>query len=322
MTGPAPYLVADIGATNSRFSLAGDAGLSGEMVRLETAGASSGVELVDAALAELGRPAIAAACLAVAGPVQDGRGEITNGSLAFAVTELSGHLGRPVELVNDFTAQARALPELQHLRQLGGAAPRAGTKAVLGPGTGLGMGVLVPWDGGWRVLGSEGGHADLAPGSPLETELVAVLQMEHGHVSWETVLSGPGLERLYRAVCRLWGSEPEDLAAEEISERGENAADPVCHQTLELFFGLLGAAAGNLALTVYALGGVYVGGGIVPRLAEFAAGSPLRRRFEERGPMTALIRDVPLYLILDENPGLVGALACLRDALAGSGAER
>ncbi len=322
MTAPGWYLVADIGATNARFSLAGEGGLADETVRLETASAARGVDLVDAALDELGRPAIAAACLAVAGPVQGGRGAITNGSLTFDVSELSAHLGRPVELVNDFIAQARSLPELERLRQLGGAAPQAGVKAVLGPGTGLGMGVLVPWDGGWRVLGSEGGHADLAPGSPLETELVAVLQMEHRHVSWETVLSGPGLERLYRAVCHLWGSEPEDLAAEQISARGENAADPVCHQTLELFFGLLGAAAGNLALTVYALGGVYVGGGIVPRLADFAAESPLRRRFEERGPMTGLIREVPLYLILDEDPGLVGALACLRDALARSGAER
>ncbi|MFW6093366.1 MAG: ROK family protein [Pseudomonadota bacterium] len=313
MSTQAPSIVADIGATNARFSLADATGLAGEPVVLDTAAYDRSESLVEDALSALGQPAPQALCLAIAGPVREGHGRMTNGALVFDAAGLERRLGAPVLVVNDFHALARGLPALRHARQLGGNAPGSGLKAVLGPGTGLGMGLLAPLEGGWRVLASEGGHAHMAPGSPLETELLSVMQAEHGYVSWEMVLSGPGLVRLYRATCQIWGASPDDLSSEQISARGVTAADPVCHQTLETFFALLGAAAGNLALTVYALGGVYLGGGIVPHLAEFAAESPLRRRFDERGAMTGLIREVPLYLILDDCPGLVGALAMLGD---------
>jgi glucokinase len=185
-------------------------------------------------------------------------------------------------------------------------------KVVLGPGSGLGMGILIPDQGGWQVLPSEGGHADLAPGNPLEQEILSLLQAKHGSVCWETVLSGPGLVNLYEVVCQLWGSEPQAATPEWISAQGVAAIEPICHQTLELFFGLLGAAAGNLALTVCAYGGVYIGGGIVPALRDFAATSALRRRFEECCDLAGFTKDIPIYLILDEHPGLIGALACLR----------
>lgn len=315
MGGPDPVLVADIGATNARFSLASAAGLAGAPVVLRTAEFSRMEDLLAAACDRVGPVALTAACLAIAGPVDGRSGRITNGGLAFDAAVAAECLGCPVTLVNDFVALAASLPHLDRLQQIGGTAPSAhSVKAVLGPGSGLGMGLLVPLGAGWEVLPSEGGHADLAPGSPLELELLGWLQSQlGGHVSWESVLSGPGLANLYRAVCAVWGTEPRDAGAEWIVATGVSAEEPVCHQTLEVFCGLLGAAAGNLALTAYALGGVYLGGGILPRMTDFLLTSPLRRRFDERGPMSPRLREVPLYLIQEPAPGLIGALACLSE---------
>jgi glucokinase len=306
------YLVADIGATNGRFALATPSGL-GEVVRLNTADYARSADLLDAAQAALAAPALTGACLAVAGPAAAGWIQMTNRPLAFDADLAGRQLGCPVTLVNDFSALARALPSLEHLHQIGGQPPAHDVKAVVGPGTGLGMGGLLPLDRGWKVLGSEGGHADLAPGSPLEVELLGLLQAAHGHVTWETVLCGAGLVRLYEAVCALWGCAPQPLDARDVTARGVTADDPVCHQTLEIFCALLGAAAGNLALTLCARGGVYLGGGILPHIVDFVATSPLRRRFDERGQMAGMVRAIPLYVILDPEPALVGALEFLRD---------
>ncbi len=314
MTATLQHLVADIGATHARFALA-EGTRPGSPVVLATADYDEPGTLIDAAQEALGQPLLAAACFAVAGPVLDGQVDVTNGGLRFEADALTQRLGVPVHLVNDFYALAAAIPYLEQLEAVGGDPERRGRRAVsavLGPGSGLGMGLLIPEDaGGWRVLPSEGGHADLAPGSPLEQELLTALQMKLGAVCWETVLSGPGLVHLYEAVAGLWGMAPKALSPAEISAGGVDAEDPVCHQTLELFFALLGAAAGNLALTVCAEAGVYIGGGIVPQLADFARESPLRRRFEERAELAHLVADVPLFLIMDANPGLIGAAACL-----------
>ncbi len=308
------WVVADIGATNVRVAAATRAGLVSAPVRMRTADYATSSDLLQDGLRRLGIDRSAGCCLAIAGPVVEGAGRITNGTLGFDEHTLAAAAGCPVRLVNDFHALARALPVLERLRPLGGPAePRSGAKAVLGPGSGLGMGILVPVDSNWLVVPSEGGHGDLAPGTPLESELLQLLQFEHGHVSWETVLSGPGLVHLYSAVCRLWGTEPEPATPEWVTAQGLEADEPVCHQTLDIFCGLLGAAAGNLAVMVCARGGVYIGGGIVPKLADFVAASPLRRRFDERGNMTDFVRDIPLYIIQDEEPGLLGALECLRN---------
>ena len=318
------YLLADVGATHTRLALAGPTGLQGQAVRLATVDFSDAAGLLAAAQRWLDIHDLSGACVVLAGPVERQIGSLTNGRLCLDAADLTRQLGCPVKLVNDFCALALSLPMLQSLRQIGGhasptlarsAVPSAepsAVKVVIGPGSGLGMGILVPESGGWRALASEGGHGDLAPGSHLEMELLALLQAEHGHVSWESVLSGPGLVRLYRAVCALWGVRAETVTPEWISANGVDAAEPVCHQTLEVFFGLLGGAAGNLALVLGAKGGVYIGGGIVPQLADFAAASPLRRRFEERGPLSSYAADIPMWIIMDPEPGLLGALECLR----------
>lgn len=306
------YLVADIGATNARFAIGSEAGL-GKTLTLASNGFATTAELIDAACRQLDGGQFEAGCLAIAGPVHGGIGKITNGNLHFAEAEIAKQLGCSLHVVNDFVALAHAVPVAENLRQIGGERTANGVKALLGPGSGLGMSVLVPQDQGWSIVSSEGGHADLAPGSPLEQELLVILQREHAHVCWETVLSGPGLVNLHRAVTVLWGESDgvDPLTAEQITGRGVTVEDPVCHQTLEIFFGLLGAAAGNLAVTVCATGGVYIGGGIVPSLSGFAENSALRRRFEERGALTDMVAAIPLYVILDESPGLLGALRYL-----------
>ncbi len=304
------FLLADIGATNARFALA-SGGVLGKTVSLPTLDARDVGELVESARKTLRYTVLSGACIAVAGPVQNGRGAITNGTLEFDAVMLTTLLKCRVSVVNDFHALARSLPVLEHLRQIGGR-QQVGLKAVIGPGSGLGMAVLMPNQAtDWQVIASEGGHADMAPGTPLEQEVLQILLGSHDQVSWETVLSGPGLVNLYRAVCVLWGVTPLEITAEWITRKGVDAEEPICHQVLELFFSVLGGAAGNLALTVGAQGGIYIGGGIVPQLEEFAVTSALRRRFDERGALRNYAEQIPLYLILDETPGLIGALHSL-----------
>lgn len=318
------FLIADIGATHARFARYDPVGapageglgaLVGEKVVLATSEYGSATDLVADALGALGEPTCAGACFAVAGPVGGGEVQITNGGLCFEETALAAAHGFDIRLINDFYAVAMAVPSLKKVERIGGrdtSRDEPGVMAVLGPGSGLGMGVLVPLgEGGWQVLASEGGHSDLAPGNHLEQEVLGILQAQHGSVCWETAVSGPGLVNLYRAVSMMWGSKPRDLTPEDVSRQGCDADDPVCHQTLELFFGFLGAAAGNLALTICARSGVYIGGGIVPALRDFAVTSPLRRRFDERAELSDYVADIPLNLILDEDPGLFGAGICL-----------
>jgi len=308
-----PLLLADVGATNARFAAVTAAGR--EVVVLRTRDFDDAGALVQQAASALSLDEISRCCLAVAGPVMEGVGAITNGRLRFEEASLTALLKAPVLVVNDFQALAMAVPHLKELVQVGGLAGQAGPRVVLGPGSGLGVAFLLPRGEGWEVLPSEGGHADLAPGNLLEIEVLSWLHQQQDGVCWESVLSGPGLVNLYHAVCAVWGTRGEALAAEDISGRGMTAEDPVCHQTLELFLGWLGSAAGNLALTVCARGGVYIGGGIVPALGDFVLDSPLRRRFEERAGLAAYVRDIPLHLIVEANPGLLGAQVWLEHQL-------
>lgn len=304
-------LVADIGATSARFGLGGREGVA-RHAEFATGDFACATDLLAAATEALATGALDCACLAVAGPAMQGRATVTkHPELQFDAAQLEDVLGCPVQVVNDFHALAMMAPVAEPVRQVGGGAGDDGVKAVIGPGSGLGMAGLIPVASGWRPLASEGGHADLAPGSPLEQELLGVLQRRHGHVCWETVVSGPGLARLHQAVAELWGTPVEALSPARISALGMSVEDPLCHQTLEIFFGLLGSAAGNLALTFCATGGLYIGGGIIPQLADFAPTSPLRRRFEERGELSGYVEPIPIYLMLDPLSGLKGALQCV-----------
>ena len=312
-------LVADIGATNARFQCADNGELLGDVVILPTVDFTDGADLLSQAAEVLGVSQFEAALLAVAGPVALGERhvQVTNTGLQIEQHAASRVLGCRPHLVNDFFALAHGVPHFLEIEQMGGGDVRSQTKAVLGPGTGLGMATLIPVQTAsepvrWQVLASEGGHADLAPGSHLEMELWGRLSTEHNPVCWETVLCGRGLRNLYGAMSAVWGAPPKDLSPEEILALGGDMQDPVCHQTLETFCALLGSAAGNLALTVAATGGVYLAGGILPRMLDFVRNSPLRRRFEERGDLSAYVEQIPLFVVTEKEPGIIGAAHCLQ----------
>jgi|TARA_B110000971_G_scaffold219148_2_gene259574 glucokinase len=319
-------LVADIGATNARFqccAISDDPAvpplLMGEPLVLSTTAYSAQSSLLTDVKAHFSATQFVSALFAVAGPVNlDGRAvQVLNTGLQINAHEAGELLSTSVTLVNDFYAQAMAVPFAQNTQQLGGGEVLPQVKGVLGPGSGLGMATLVPNYRAngvrWQVLSSEGGHADLAPSTFLEAELWSILAQNHDHVCLETVLCGSGLVNLYRAMCGLWGSEAEEISAEEISQRGQTMSDPVCHQTLEAFAGFLGSAAANLALTVGARGGVYISGGIAPQMLDFLLSSPLRRRFEEKGDLSDYVKEIPILVVLDSQPGLTGAMYCLAE---------
>ncbi len=301
-------LVADIGGTHARFAYADESGLPSEPVILSTQTMTTATALVQEAIEQLGGGNPQHICVAVAGPVRGGCARITNQGAEFVESGLSADLGVPVHLVNDFVALAHGVTSFNRLVAIGGGRADNGVKALIGPGSGLGMAVLVPDKGGYRVQHSEGGHADLAITSHLEAELWTALSRRVSHVCWEAVLSGPGLVNLHAALSEVWGVEAREMTAAQISAAGLSIEDPICHQALELFFAFLGTAAGGLAVTTMATGGVYIGGGIVPQMVEFAATSPFRRRFEERGMMSDVAKGIPIWIVRDSNPGLVGAI--------------
>ena len=312
------FLIADIGATQARFQLASAEALVGDAVRLTTLDHDDAQALLAEAVRALDGGDLDGAVLAVAGPLAgDGSITVTNTGHRFVRESCSAQLGCATHVVNDFYAQAHGVPHFASLAPIGaGTAQADAVKVMLGAGTGLGAATLVPLaDRGFRVLASEAGHATLAIGSHLEAELWAMLAQRHEHVSWETVLSGPGLENLYAAMCSVWGSPQAPRRAEEIAAAGVDMSDPVCHQTLEAFCGLLGAAAASMAMTVCATGGVYLGGGVVRGIADFLVSSPLRRRFDECGKLAEFVREIPIWVVMDATPGLVGAHRCLMSRL-------
>ena len=302
------YLIADIGATNARFCLIKDQKKYNELLVLNSKEFGSASELIFSALNRFDVKQLSGAMLAVAGPLDENRQNavITNTGHTFSAQTLEKELGCHVWLENDFVALAYGLDYCADFVQLGGMQNSIGVKGVMGPGSGLGMAIIVDEGKARRVFSSEGGHSNFAPGSHLESEIWAILSSELVHVSWENVLSGPGLVRLYRAMCQVWGTKPLDYDSEDITKFGVNLEEPVCHQTLETFFSLLGTAAGDFALTIGAKGGIYLSGGIVPAMSDFAVSSPLRRRFEEKGILSDYLKNIPLLIVKDDNPGLAG----------------
>jgi len=305
-------LLADIGGTNSRFALAGP---DGRPERVMIVGNDTVADLEGAItryLDETGaRPN--AAVLAVAAPLEGEEVALTNRAWRFRPSALARRFGfAKLRLVNDFEAIAWALTRLSSAdaRPLGPPPPaRPGVKAVLGPGTGLGVAALVPVDGRWQVLASEGGHASFGPQTLEEMEIFAALLHECGSVSAETILSGPGLLRLLRAIDPGSQAEtPEAVVANAL--KGEAAA----LATVQLFVQLLGRFAGGLALTFKAVGGVYIAGGVASRLGPLLDAQAFRAAFEAHPPYEALLASIPIWLMSRSEPGLLGC-AVLADEL-------
>jgi glucokinase len=317
-----PLVVADIGATNARFALGSPEGVASQRV-YSSRDLGSGLELVARYLADVDIVPPAAFCIALAGPVQGRSASLTNTEIGFSETELEARFGGPARLINDFAAVASAVPGLQASGLIDISRdpdpvpldPRGpGVKAVIGPGSGLGMALLLPDAQGWLVMPSQGGHCDLAATDALEAEVLAILRLHREQVPWEACLSGPGLVGLYQAVCSVWGCQPNHDRPALISA-GALSGDPVCHQTLEMFWGMLGCAAGNLAVMGCARGGVLIGGGIVPKLLDQLDPRHFRRRFEQRGALKSFARSVPTAVIVDPDAGLKGAARAFLEAV-------
>jgi len=304
-------LLADIGGTNSRFALAGPDGQPERVLIIENDTVANLEGAIACYIDETGaRPS--AAVLAVAGPLDGEEVVLTNRAWRFQPAALARRFGfEKLRLVNDFEAIAWALTRLTSAdaRPLGPTPPaRPGVKVVLGPGTGLGVAALVPVNGRWQVLASEGGHASFGPQSLEEMEIFATLLHECGSVCAETVLSGPGLARLLRAIDP--GSQaqtPEAVVANAL--KGE----PAALAAVQLFVLLLGRFAGGLALTFKAVGGVYIAGGVVARLGPLIDVQALRAAFEAHPPYQTLLASIPIWLLTRSEPGLLGC-AVLADA--------
>jgi glucokinase len=197
------------------------------------------------------------------------------------------------------------------LRQIGGGQSSKSVIGILGPGSGLGVSGLIPAGDGWISLGSEGGHTSFAPRNELEVAVLRYAWKFFDHVSFERLLSGSGLELCYQALVDLAGMPIQKLSAPEITQRALEQNDPICQQTLDLFCDLLGTAAANLAVTLGAFGGIYIGGGIVPRLGEYFERSSFRQRFEEKGRFSRYVAAIPTFVITAENATFIGASAIL-----------
>jgi glucokinase len=309
-------LVGDIGATNARFSLVAPDGSIEEPVVF-----ASGLypDIGDAIREFLEmRASIASptsAVLAIAGAVQGGQAVMTNHPWRFSVDALRDRLRlQRLRVVNDFAANALAIPHLreEEFLQIGEGAPAPATPiAVLGPGTGLGMSLLMPAKGGFEAFPSEGGHVTMAASSPREAAVLEVVRERYGHASAERVLSGPGLVNLYEAIGHLDDAPRQALSPKEITETGATGTNPQAQEATAMFCAMLGTIAGNLALTLCAEGGVYIAGGIAPKLGERFARSQFRARFESKGRFETYLRRIPTFLITRPLPALLGAATLL-----------
>jgi glucokinase len=304
---PYPRLVGDVGGTHARFGWVEEADRAIAEVQAFAADDFAGLQAV--AMRYLAarhgrRPASCAIGIATA--VTGDTVAMTNRDWSFSIAELRRQIGvERLLILNDYEALALALPTLAkaELRPIGaGDVVIAGApKALLGAGTGLGVSGLFTAAGRFVPVVGEGGHVSLAPVDETEDRVLAVLRERFGRVSAERVLSGPGLENLYRALCEIGGRTAEPLAAAEITSRAMQGGDADCRETVERFFAFLGSVAGDLALTLGARGGVYVGGGIVPLLGDWIERSRFRERFEAKGRYRSYLAAIPTWLITDSS---------------------
>ena len=304
-------LLADIGGTNARFALLSPEGDVHKQIVLPCANHDDIVSAIKEYLSEIGNPPIQEAAMAIANPITGDRIKMTNHHWAFSIAATRDALGlKALTFKNDFTALAMSVPLLPatDLKQVGGnAAQQKGSAlAVLGPGTGLGVSGLIRAGEQWIPLEGEGGHVSAPPANERECDILKTCWKHYDHVSAERLISGMGLQNLYQAICKLEGADADDLSPAEISNRGKRNTDPHCAEALAVFCGLLGSVAGNLVLTLGAFGGVYIGGGIVPRLGDYFETSPFRERFEAKGRFRGHLEQVPAYVIHAKHPALLG----------------
>lgn len=317
-------LAGDIGGTKTLLQIAeiGPAGCRPVLERRYDSHAYADLTpMVGDMLQAAGSSLIGAACFGVAGPVEAGRAQVTNLPWRLDAAAIGAAFGiRKVSLINDFQAVAYGIEALgaEDLATLQAGQPeRCGTRAVIGAGTGLGEGFMV-WHGQhYEAMPSEGSHADFAPTDALQVELMRHLQGRFGHVSYERIVSGPGLVNVFEflqagghgkpspalAAAMAAGADP----AAAISEFALDGRDPLAAQALDVFVRVYGAEAGNLALKVLARGGVYVAGGIAPKIIDRLRRGDFIRALADKGRFSSLLARIPVHVVLNPKVGLMGA---------------
>ncbi len=298
-------LVGDIGGTRTRLALATRTNGAWQLTQLREQPTGADIpRMIREFLAGISGPGIDAVAFCGAGPVaDDGSIRLTNTPVLLEPAALAraAGVGRAT-LINDFAAVAESLPALSsaQLMPCGGGRTRIGPRVVMGPGTGFGVAIATPAGDGWAVVAGDGGHADLAPVDDEEIDVWRRLRALHGRVSAETVLCGPGVERLHVALHGL-----PCLEAEQIALRAWRGEAPAA-RTVALFTRWLGSVAGNLALIAGALGGVYLAGGILPRWGDHFDVALFRTAFEDKPPYAEWLAGIPAYVVTHPAPALLG----------------
>jgi glucokinase len=314
-----PWLVADVGGTNARFGLVRSHGaMPDSITTLPVAEYGSLTEALRHYLRAQGATPQHAA-IAVATPVtRDDAVRFTNSHWSFSRAEVKATLGLETFIVlNDFEALALSLPRLtaSQVESIRGMPRAEKTLAVVGPGTGLGVGGVIATRAGWVAIPGEGGHASVAPFDDFEAQLLQYLRRSWSHISGERLLSGIGLPTLYEAVGAVMGTPiSAPLKGKQIVEAGLARTDPIAERTLDQFCAMLGGFCGSTVLTLGAFSGLYLGGGIVPRLGERLSQSQFLTRFEAKGRFQPLLSSVPIALITDTLSALSGAALAIEQS--------
>lgn len=317
---PGLGLIGDIGATNTRFALVQSDGKTTPARVYALSDHASLADAIDSYLREESPSVpLGEGVLAVASPVIGDQVTLTNHPWTFSVEELRQHLRLTrLRVVNDFAANAAAITQLAERDrvQVGGGAPIDGAPiGVIGPGTGLGVGALVPIGRGTIAIAGEGGHATMMPATAQESAILDLMRKRYDHVSAERLLSGPGLVNLYNTICELAQAPAAPFTPAQITSPRIWSKDARTREAASIFYAMLGTIAGNLALTLGARGGIYIAGGIVPRVPQFLAQSEFRQRFEAKGRLRSYLAAIPTYLIVRPLPALLGAAVLLRDGV-------
>lgn len=313
-------LAGDIGGTNTRLAFFEKGKLIGQEKKFPSQKYSSLEEIIREFLQD---QRVEKACFGVAGPVKEGKSKITNLPWVIDAVHISKALGIPsVHLLNDLEANAYGLKVLkkEELFVLHEGKVQKGNQALIAAGTGLGEAGLI-WDGKTHhPFACEGGHTDFGPRNQLEIELFVYLKNKFGHVSYERVVSGPGIRNIFQFLIDT-GKEPlsaavkEELAVRDparvISEWGSQEKDPACVRAVEWFISLYGAEAGNMALKFFAVGGFYLGGGIAPHLSKKIKQGVFHASFVDKGRFRELLESIPIWIVMNDDAALLGAASYL-----------
>ena len=319
MTSTSMNFVADLGGTNVRFALSEPKKPSElhHICRFDADDFNGISDAIKAYLLSKGNPTIEAACIAIAGPTNGSEYRLTNRDWRFnddLIKDVTG--AKRVVVINDFSALANAVPHLpsEHLVNLCDGTPqRDAPILVLGPGTGMGMAMLLPVEQRWHVVATEGGSIGFSPSGALERDVLQHLSASVERVIVEDLLCGDGLELLYQSLCDIRQVESSHFSAAQITENALNKTDLTSIDTVNLFCSLMGEYAGDMALATGALGGVYLGGGIPPRIQKILQTSDFCSRFKQKRKVAEFVKDIPVSIITANEPTLLGASQFLRN---------